>query len=93
MLMAALVVVVIASLVASVWYWRTSRVVPPAEEPRIVSAVFTSAGHRRVETAHEIEKVMQQAVRDHMAAGRDINDAETLRTAMLAARQRILDRR
>lgn len=73
-------------------YWRYQRKAVPTIEPRIVQAVLTAASHKRVETADQIEAAMARAVAEHMAHGRDLNDSETLRAAMLDARNRVLGR-
>ena len=88
----ALLFVVVSAVLAGVWLWRHPRPTPSPVEPRIVEAVFTMASHRRVETAHEIERAMQAAVLQHMAEGRDLNDSATLRRAMLAARDCVVNR-
>jgi len=92
------VLLVIACVLASVGLlWRYQRKIAPPladplADPQVVQAVFTAASHKRVEVAAQIEAAMARAVAEHMAHGRDLNDSETLRAAMLDARNRVLGR-
>lgn len=85
---ALLVVVVVCALIGmTLQLWL--RPLPP---PQIVSAVLTAAAHHNPTLAQAVETAMAQAVMDCLAAGVSMDDAATMRTAMHAARDRVLGR-
>lgn len=62
----------------------------PKAEPRIVEAVATMANvKQRPDLARRIEAAMSSAVHECLANGVSLSDTDTIRAAMLAARERV----
>ena len=59
----------------------------------VVHAVMTVAAAKYEHLAKDIELAMQQAVLDCMKRGVSLNDSETIKKAMLDAREEVLRRR
>lgn len=88
-----LLVVVILLAGVAVWQWRVSQAQAAIlHKPRVVEAVLSAASVRQnPERAKQIERAMSQAVTDAMRNGVSLQDADAIRAAILAARQRVLN--
>lgn len=91
----ALVVLVVVGAV--VYLLRQTRAVPvegepaPAPPARVVEAVAVMASVKQQPVrAKQIEAAMSAAVRECLANGVSLEDTETIKAAMLAARARVL---
>jgi hypothetical protein len=89
---AVYLVLAVAAVVAcaAVWLYVRRPAPEPVVEPRIVEAVATMASvKQRPDLARRIEAAMSAAVHECLANGVSLSDTDTIRAAMLAARERV----
>jgi hypothetical protein len=96
--MTTALIVACALVMAAVCAWivrrdqrKTAELQAILHKPRVAAAVMAAASVRQnPDRAKQIEAAMAQAVRDTLASGVSLSDSNTIRAAMLAARERVL---
>jgi hypothetical protein len=96
--MTTALIVACALVMAAVCVWivrrdqrKTAELQAILHKPRVAAAVMAAASVRQnPDRAKQIEAAMSQAVREALASGASLSDSDTIRTAMLAARERVL---